>query len=96
MLFRSENGALNDLSIVAIGELYAAKGKGVRIAKHDADEFLALADWCYAFEVEPSKWLITDAGKRFVEARREAAIKAEVEAMEDAPVVTLEFGEAAE
>jgi hypothetical protein len=67
-----ENGPLLDLSIVALGELYAAKSKGLIVEKHNDDTYLILADHGFAFEVEPSKWRITDTGKQFVEAKRDA------------------------
>ncbi len=96
MGFEFVEGALPDLAHVALGELYAYKSRGLIIEKHDDDAYLMLADHGFAFEIEPSKWRIADEGKKFVEARKEAAIKADVEKMEDAPVVALEFVEAAE
>jgi hypothetical protein len=66
-------GALPDLAHVAIGELHAAKGRGLIIEKHDDATYLMLADHGLAFESEPSKWRITDEGKKYVEAKRDAA-----------------------
>jgi hypothetical protein len=67
-----ENGPLSDAMIVALERLYAAKGRGLIVDKHDDGCLLALADYCLAFEVEPSKWRITGEGKRVVEDRRDA------------------------
>lgn len=66
---------LPDVATPALEELYAAKRRGLIIAKHDDDTYLMLADHGLAFEVEPSKWRITSDGKRYVEAKRDAARK---------------------
>ena len=66
-------GELPDLAHVALGELYAAKKRGLIIEKHDDNTYLMLADHGFAFEVAPSKWRITADGKRYVEAKRDAA-----------------------
>jgi hypothetical protein len=68
-------GELPDLAHVALGELYACKSRGLIIEKHDDAAYLSLADYGYAFEVAPAKWRITDEGKRYVEAKRDAAKK---------------------
>lgn len=65
-------GELPDLAHVALGELYACKSRGLIVEKHNDDTYLILADHGFAFEVEPSKWRITDTGKQFVEAKRDA------------------------
>lgn len=64
--------AFAEYSWAALEELYVRKSRGLVVEKHNADEYLALADLCYAFEVEPSKWRITSKGEEFVEARRKA------------------------
>ena len=66
---------LPDVATPALGELYAAKKRGRIVEKHNDDTYLTLADHGFAFEVEPSKWRITDEGKKFVEAKRDAARK---------------------
>ena len=71
--FEFAEGELPDLAHVALGELHAVKSRGLIIEKHDDAAYLSLADYGYAFKVEPSKWRITDEGKRYVEAKRDAA-----------------------
>ncbi len=66
-------GELPDLAHAALEELYAAKKRGLIIEKHDDDAYLMLADHGFAFEVEPSKWRITDDGEKYIEAKRSAA-----------------------
>ena len=66
---------LPDVATPALQELYAAKGCVLITEKHNNDTYLMLADHGLAFEVEPSKWRITSDGKRYVEAKRDAARK---------------------
>lgn len=73
--FEFAEGELPDLAHVALGELYACKSRRLIVEKHNDDTYLILADHGFAFEVEPSKWRITDTGKQFVEAKRDAAKK---------------------
>jgi hypothetical protein len=77
------DGELPDLAHVALGELYAAKSRGLIIETHDDGTYLMLADHGYAFEAEPSKWHATDAGKRYVEAKQDAARVAKLGSLAD-------------
>ena len=67
------DGELPDVATPALEELCAANGRGLIIEKHNDDTYLMLANHGFAFEVEPSKWRITRDGKRYVEAKRDAA-----------------------
>ncbi len=71
--FEFVEGELPESARVALGELYACKSRGLIIEQHDDATYLMLADHGLAFESEPSKWRITDAGKRHVEAKRDEA-----------------------